>query len=217
MPKEKAIDLRLPSFDNGGKKPGQPLLSAASLLVLLAAVFLIAIYFPQQKGSGEGAGAIEVFIDSAPLVENSPISIRAFSSCGDFSLYLDGKELGAGPARISASVYADAGMHLLVAKNGKCAASKEFSVAKKECEGNQTRPCQEGICTGTQTCIGGAFAQCILPPRVCVPGQAVGCSVDSCLFGYRTCNPCGTAFGPCLPRGETGANETSCANSSACQ
>ena len=207
----------MPSGNNDGKKPGQPLLSAASLLVLLAAVLLIVICFPQKTGGDEG-GAIDVFIDSsAPLLENSPISIRAFSSCGDFSLYLDGKELGSGSTRVSASVYSDAGAHQLVAKNGKCAASKEFSVSKKECEENQARPCQEGTCAGTKTCIGGAFGPCLLPPKVCLPGQAVGCSVDSCRFGYRTCNQCGTAFGPCLPREETGENGTVCANSSACQ
>ncbi|MCX6772988.1 MAG: hypothetical protein NTV88_04430 [Candidatus Micrarchaeota archaeon] len=80
-----------------------------------------------------------------------------------------------------------------------------------ECSGSVKQNCSASGCTGTKTCYGGRYSKCILPRKICVPGAKIGCSTDACKFGYATCNPCGTAYGECLPR--PGYNATNSTNS----
>ncbi|VVC01276.1 Uncharacterised protein [uncultured archaeon] len=134
-----------------------------------------------------------------------------FSSCGNFSILLDGVKVAEGRSGADAYVRAGAGEHLLLAKSAGCSGSLSFSVLKRECSDGEKRACSIGSCEGVQSCAGGAFSGCTLPRKTCVSGEKAGCSLDSCRSGYAVCNECGTGFGPCEP--EAGANAS---NSSAC-
>jgi hypothetical protein len=83
-------------------------------------------------------------------------------------------------------------------------------VAVKECSGNESRPCIIGQCQGVQKCSGGAYSDCLLPRKICIPGEKSGCTLDSCQFGYMACNSCGTGFLPCAPEVPLTANSIAC-------
>ncbi|MEM4348725.1 MAG: hypothetical protein QXN37_04115 [Candidatus Anstonellaceae archaeon] len=72
----------------------------------------------------------------------------------------------------------------------------------QECQENQVQNCTKNGCPGTQRCYRGRWGSCILPKRICSPGEKIGCNYDGCKFGYAECNECGTAFGPCVLRQE---------------
>ena len=67
------------------------------------------------------------------------------------------------------------------------------------CNNGQAQPCEISGCIGNQTCRNGFYSDCALPRKICVPFSKIGCSSDSCKFGYAICNPCGTGYGVCLP------------------
>jgi hypothetical protein len=73
-----------------------------------------------------------------------------------------------------------------------------------ECTSRETKACERGECGGTIYCIGGTWGECVQKKRICVPGKKVGCTLDSCSFGYRICNGCGTGFSECLRESEIG-------------
>lgn len=78
-------------------------------------------------------------------------------------------------------------------------------------------PCAISGCPGNRTCGNGFYSDCVLPRKICVPGSQVGCSTDSCKFGYATCNPCGTGYGQCLPPpGYNATNSTPPCTSASC-
>ena len=143
----------------------------------------------------------------------------AFSSCGGFSLFLDGTQIASGVSNAQSDIALRAGSHELVAKNAQCTALLDFMVRLKECDAKQARACTSNGCPGTQTCANGVYGSCVMPKKTCVPGRSIGCSSDSCKFGYMQCNPCGTGYGPCLPPGGSSSKSPPCtgarANSSA--
>lgn len=189
---------------------GQPSIPAMlPAIVILAAIILAAWLASPKQPSGAYDGQIEIFLESpSPFFENESAKVRVFSSCGSFSLFLDRAKIAEGESRAEASINASAGQHELVAKNSRCSGSFPFSVAQKECDGDGSAPCFVGGCAGTKACLGGVFSECVLPLRVCAPGESTGCSLDNCKFGYMECNSCGTGFGQCQPT-ESGAIQNS--------
>lgn len=189
------------------------IVAALAILSAIAALAFVAYLTPVKK-EAQG-GEIEIYLQPSRVAENSRAAVLAFSSCGPFSLYLDGKLLGQAESQIRADITAAAGSHLLSAEGTRCSRSLSFEAVQTECNDGENRSCTAGDCDGTQECRVGAWDACRLPQKKCVPGEKVGCSVDSCKFGYRTCNSCGTGFGQCLPRGGTD-DGTLIANSAAC-
>jgi hypothetical protein len=190
------------------------------LLFLIAAALLLAGLAPWQenpqhpaaplqKQSSQRAIALETSGNAAEGME-----VFATSPCGEASikLYLDGtiagEEMGA-RATFALSPLA-AGEHALSATSGECSGSLEFSVAAPACNAGETEECGIGACKGLRKCENGAFTECMLPKKMCVPGSATGCLLDSCSFGYSKCNECGTGYGPCMPSPQTGGSLISC-------
>jgi hypothetical protein len=183
------------------------------LIAILAAIALAAYFLIPKEAAAPGDAKIQVFIyGTAPFFENSSPLVRVFSSCGNFSIFLDGVKVAGGNSRADAYIKAGAGQHLLLAKNAQCSSSLSFSVLKRECSEGEKRTCNISSCEGVQSCAGGVFSECVLPRKTCVPGEKTGCSLDSCKAGYTICNECGTGFGPCEPAGA----EANSSNSSAC-
>jgi len=188
-----------------------------SLAVIAAAVgatyfFLIPKEQPVQYGA-----KLEIYPSfSGALLEGKAASAKFFSSCGDFSVYLDRQHLGDYEQRAEVPISAGIGSHTLEAKNSECVEKIVFEVKKAECSEREARGCSSGGCPGKQECVGGFFGNCQMPKKVCVPGQKVGCSSSACSFGYKTCNRCGTEYGPCTPDGSVNATSASCSSNASC-
>lgn len=169
---------------------------------MMAAAVALAYFFLMPKPAQQYGGKIEVFPSFGKvLVEGSGASARIFSSCGPFRAFLDGKPLGEFEQRAEVKLAASEGRHVLEAKNSRCSERLEFEVKKAECSGSGAQECAVGNCTGVRACAGGFYSACQLPKKICTPGQKVGCSTNACAFGYKTCNGCGTDYGPCLAPG----------------
>lgn len=185
---------------NGGPAKNWLLPLAAFLLVVLCTI----LFFRQEaflfKGGEGDSGTIELFFDDSSVIEGENLTVRAYSSCGGFSIYLDERAIAEGESYAKAAFLTQVGTHLLVAKNNRCNISLSFHVENRECISGQEKPCFEGGCEGKNECEGGRWGRCILPKKICQPGTKSGCNLDGCKFGYSTCNSCGSAFGPCLPK-----------------
>jgi len=182
------------------------ILAAAALLSLL----LAAIYFFLPRETGAAEQKIDIYLISPQhVMEKSEVRLSVFSSCGAFSTFVDGKPLESGVQSAKLSSTFPPGEHLFEARNENCSSNASFTVERQECEDGQTQSCSEGACNGTMRCHGGRWGSCDLPKKVCSPGQRIGCSTDGCRFGYKTCNPCGSGFGECLPDAAQG-NASSC-------
>ena len=73
----------------------------------------------------------------------------------------------------------------------------EYEVEEKICEEGETRSCTVDACAGLSKCVHGRWGVCKLD-IVCVPGDRIPCVEGGpCACGYRECNDCGTAYGPC--------------------
>ena len=202
----KAIDIR-PEQDAYRDKQGKPrpfVPFLAVLVIVLSIALACALFFRAQ--GGEGQGTIGLFTEGSYFA-GEEIIVRAYSSCGKFSLFVDGREIADGEGSIRKGVALEKGRHEILAKNGKCSAMLQVAVSMRECGGNEMKGCVEGGCNGTQECLGGKWGECAMPRRVCTPGTTTGCSVDSCRFGYATCNGCGTGFSECLPQGNDTQSE----------
>ncbi|MFA6214106.1 MAG: hypothetical protein WC717_02395 [Candidatus Micrarchaeia archaeon] len=176
-------------------------------ILLVCAAIAVAYYFLPSLGAtgleGQAGSVISLELSGRqPYVAGRMASARAISSCGAFVLSLDGKKIGEGGAYASVPVELEQGSHALLAQGNGCSASMPFSVLPRECLGNETMECSAGGCPGTRKCDDGAFSPCMLPKKVCWPGEEIGCSTDGCSFGHATCNRCGTAFGRCAPDSE---------------
>jgi len=179
------------------------LFSAGALLlaVVFSALFLAGNgFFLGPAQMKDDSGTIEIFLEGIPLIEGENATARAYSSCGSFSLYLDGQGIGRGESHAQGFFVATEGRHTIEAKGEKCNASLAFIAEKRECLLGQEINCGEGECEGKKTCEGGRWGRCVLPKKVCLPGSRAGCNLDGCKFGYSTCNKCGSGFGPCLPK-----------------
>ncbi len=214
MRKKKPLDIgeQVPFKQQRDFHP-QPFPVLAAAIMILAAIMALALLAPPKSQAAAPDGAkIEIFLSGpSPFFENGSATARVFSSCGSFAVFLDGRKISEGASRADAVFAPRAGEHLLSAANEKCTSSVSFAVVRRECSANQSRPCNVGACLGKQKCAGGVFSECVLPRRICVPGEKAGCSLDSCQFGYMACNQCGTGFGECKP-----AETSNTANSIAC-
>ncbi len=208
---KKPIDIR-PEEDAVRKRGRGNRIGAVPvmLLLLFLAAILCFLFFFRPHSPAASEEKIEIFINRAmPLPPGTMAKINAFSSCGNFSLFLDGREIAQGGSSIDYALLPTSAKHTLEAKNSRCKASLEVGVAQKECEDGEQSPCTQSGCSGKRSCVNGIFAPCSLPKKICVPGERAGCSTDACRFGYATCNACGDAYGPCLPR-ENVSSPASC-------
>ena len=200
MAKNKPLDVGRDSSASAPARRGPGL--AAALLLMLLALLALALFILLQPSSKLSSDNITIYLQgSRPFLQGGTAMVQAFSTCGRFSLLLDGKEISYGNSDAKAVLPLTSGSHTLEAKNSQCSAQENFTVLVPECNGADTKPCLMGNCPGTQACSGGFYGECTQPPLACNPGDKVGCSVDGCRFGYATCNDCGSGFGPCLPRG----------------
>jgi|GEM_PF-5110130 len=169
-----------------------------AVAMLAALAFATALFLFAPKAMAAEKGSVELFLGRSTLIEGESVAIRAYSSCGDVLIYLDGEKIAQGHPSAEAVVAPEAGTHVVEALAGACGASLQLAVERRECaEGNRTRCTVEG-CSGVASCIGGKYSDCALPRKECLPGEKIGCNVDGCSFGYSACDSCGR-FGPCLP------------------
>ena len=182
------------------------------ILLVCAAVLAAYSFLPESGGAAQQAGGeISLSIEGRPLVSGGSATLRAVSTCGAFDVSLDGAEFGSGSPLLSEPFLLQEGIHSFSAQGKGCNSTLEFTVLARECEGNEALPCAAGGCPGARKCLGGVFSECLLPKKVCSPGEKVGCSTNGCSFGYMVCNQCGTSFGKCLP---PGAANSACGTSS---
>jgi hypothetical protein len=190
------------------------LLSLAVIAIAVGATYFFLI--PKEQPAQYGA-KIEIYPSfSGVLLEGKAASAKFFSSCGNFSVYLDGKKLGDYEQRAEVPISTGIGSHTLEAKNAECGEKFEFEVKAAECSDGEVKWCSIDGCQGKQECAGGFFGSCQMPKKVCVPGQKVGCSSSACSFGYKACNRCGTEYGPCTPDGSGNASSANCSSNASC-
>ena len=191
------------------------LTTVVPIVLVCAAILGLYLFLPGGSPAPESP-QISLSLDaSQPYISGRAATLRAFSTCGPFGVYIDGERSGEGASYAQLPLALRAGSHLFEAKNGNCSASIAISVAASQCDGNQTEQCTANGCEGFRICSNGVFSICIIPRKVCVPGEKIGCSVDGCAFGHATCNPCGSGFGECLPD-NGGSSGVSCINGTQC-
>jgi len=214
--KKKKLDLHMEDAANERNRRGAgiPWKALASVFIISLAFFFMHYFFSAGASPRlEQIGKIELRVSpSAPVMEGTVLSAQAFSSCGNFSLYLDGSLVGSGE-RVLQKIAPKAGLHLLAASNEKCNARLQLEITARVCFDGEKKNCQQDGCSGAATCENGRFSSCVLPVQICVPGQRMGCAINGCSFGYMLCNQCGNGYGPCLPKGapsSAACNSTSC-------
>ena len=216
MGTKKPLDIYL---DVSGAEPTRhgPRLAVAIFLILLT-VIALALFILTKPAAALPEGKITIYLQgSQPFLQGGTVTAQAFSSCGQFVLTLDGRQISYGEASVKAEVPLTAGNHVLQAKNSLCDANVGFTVLVPECRGSENRSCAVGKCQGNQKCSGGFYGDCMVPSHICDPGEKVGCSVDGCRFGYAACNDCGSGFGACLPRdSNTSAGATGSCSAPGC-
>ena len=220
MHSKKPIDISLPEDDGSSRSR---LYQAATLLACIGIVVFVSLaafrFFSQPASPPQAGGEISLIVESQNLVEGQPAVVKAYSTCGNFTLSADGQEICAGTSGQVFSLPLAAGNHSVTAAGGNCSVSVPVQVAsgsKKECNDGQTQACKLNGCSGTRTCFGGIWDVCQLPYRKCMPGARIGCALNSCSFGYSTCDKCGAGWGPCLPAGQASpltGNSISCTGS----
>ncbi len=68
------------------------------------------------------------------------------------------------------------------------------------CNDKESETCvREDGCIGHKDCYNGHWTECIVE-QICKPNRTVLCQFNSCSFGFRTCNACGTAWGECTSK-----------------
>jgi hypothetical protein len=210
MGKKRPIELG-PLRREKKERRGWPLAIIALFALAVAGIVAALIFFgpgPAQQGDG---GKISVYLQGpSQVTENAPVKVSAFSSCGVFSTFLDGKVQQQGVLEAEAIIRVPPGTHVFEAKNGNCSGNVSFSVVAPQCSGGQVQQCNSEGCPGTETCFGGNWGDCVLPRKVCSPGQKIGCSLDGCHFGYSACNQCGSGFGPCMPENSSAPQAQAC-------
>jgi len=185
------------------------------LLLVCAAILAAYSFFPKTGAETPSDGSISLSLQGGPLVSGNTATLRAISTCGAFDVLLDGFEFGGGSPLLSRQFLLEDGRHSFFAQGKYCNATLEFIALPRECEANETKECEKSGCAGTRKCEGGIFSECALPERICYPGEKVGCSTNSCSFGYMICNSCGTSFGKCGP-GTANQNNSTCAGKQSC-
>jgi hypothetical protein len=185
-------------------------------IVLVCAAILATYQFIPNSSQAPQSPQISLVLDGeAPYVSGRAVTLRVFSTCGPFGIFVDNEKSGEGLAYAEMQLVLLAGRHAFEAKSSGCNATLAINVAALQCAFNQTEPCAVNGCQGVRTCSNGAYSSCILPRRVCVPGEKIGCSFDGCEFGHAICNPCGSGFGACVPDNATKIG-VACGNGAQC-
>lgn len=190
------------------QQPGFFTLEKILFFILIILVIISMLFLLSWKSSGENGTtaphekSVAVYTDRDEYVEGDNISISVESTCGNVSLLIDGKEIRTENENdaFSASLTAAMGMHNITAEGDGCEASRSVTVLERECSENETESCVINGCDGYKPCVDGRFEECRKNRRVCKQGSRIGCPLNSCSFGYATCNECGTGYGPCEPR-----------------
>ena len=167
------------------------------ILLVCAASLAVYSFLPQSEAVPPQGGMISLSLQGAPLVSGNTATLRAVSTCGAFDVSLDRAAFESGGPWISVPFLLDEGSHSFYAQGQSCNSTLSFTVIARECEGNETKVCENNGCPGVRECTGGTFSECALPKKLCSPGETLGCSTNGCAFGYMTCNPCGTGFSVC--------------------
>jgi len=200
MKKKKPLDVGKFAGLPSPAKPRFPLAAMLAAGAIAALAIALLLLFAAQAGQHgmSSQPSIELYLSpSGGIPVGSQVQARAYSSCGSFSIFLDGSPISSGESSAEASFVATAGKHVVSAKNSLCKREIAFTILGKECSEGENRSCNVGGCPGYQFCEGGIFSACILPKKICVPGEIRGCAINSCRSGYAICNPCGTGFSPC--------------------
>ena len=78
---------------------------------------------------------------------------------------------------------------------------KNPTVSVPSCTPNTVETCIVGSCVGVRECTNESnWGPCVVE-HVCVPGDREPCTTikGGCINGVKTCNDCGTGWGPCIP------------------
>lgn len=215
MRKKSPIDVRLPEGDGSARSKLYRFATVLACMgiVVFASLAAFRYFSPQQSTQGE-AGEIRLILESQRLLEGQDAKVKAYSTCGNFTISADGKTVCAGSSGQEFSFPLPAGNHSITASGGNCSVSVPLQVIARECQDGQAQDCARNGCPGKRTCLEGSWSSCALPERKCAPGARIGCAYNSCSFGYATCDKCGSGFGPCLPDGQsaplTGNSISSC-------
>jgi hypothetical protein len=130
---KKPINIR-PEEDAIGKREKETRIGAvpAVILLLFLAAILSFLFFLRPQVPAAPDGKIEVFINRAmPLPPGTSSTISAFSSCGNFSLFLDGKEIASGGPSMDYTLVPTFTKHILEAKNSRCKASGKVQTSEQ--------------------------------------------------------------------------------------
>ena len=186
------------------------------LPILMVCIAILATYYfiPKSDAIRLQGGEISLSLDGWPFVSGNTATLRAVSTCGAFGVWLDGAVFGNGEPVLSRQFLAEAGSHSFFAQGKDCNSTLAFNVLARECDGNETKECENNGCAGVRRCEAGIFSDCMLPKKICYPGERVGCSTNSCSFGHMACNPCGTSFGECTAGSKIG--NASCNGTPSC-
>jgi len=183
-------------------------------IILAASIVVLLVLAKTVEKNGEGSSlanssdtAVNKFsISASPasVAAGSEVSIfvvGVFSCEGELSISLDGRPVpyDAAGDEARAKIRPDFGESRVVAKKGACSDYAKVDAFLPDCGEGQQKACVAADgCDGAQKCRNGKWAACYKNPRVCVPDSTVACSLNSCSFGARRCNACGTGYGSCI-------------------
>jgi len=75
--------------------------------------------------------------------------------------------------------------------------SNNIPSSPASCAEGQTKPCSLETCTGYSSCHNGLWGACRWQ-LVCSPYTKTPCLNNSCVYGYKECDGCGSGYGPCI-------------------
>jgi len=81
--------------------------------------------------------------------------------------------------------------------NHTSAANTGLSPSQASCHEGDTKQCTLESCSGFSTCHGGSWGVCRWKV-VCAPYSKASCLNNSCVYGYKECDGCGSGYGPCI-------------------
>ncbi len=183
-------------------------IAAVGLLIL----FLLAVIFVPDLGANLLSGtlvrtnSVALFSEKATYKQGAPVAFYGSSDCPDtMQVFLNGVQVAnTTPVnkefRQLLTLNLAPGDYRLEGRAGSCrTGSVSFKVEASECASGQTSDCAlPNGCTGIRVCVNNGWSACATLPKVCQPGSKRGCTMEnSCSYGFKVCNSCGTAYGDC--------------------
>ena len=163
-------------------------------IVLVASALIFIISAGIQKT--EAFGCYIDLDEQGKMFENVDYNICIISNCGDLNAYLDNKEIEIVDNCISINL--PIGYYILKIESDETEISRDIEIFRKECELDEIKSCTIYGCDGTQRCENYEWEQCYKNTVICVPGSTAPCAITPCVAGKKTCNSCGTGYGPCV-------------------